>query len=118
MTGRAAWVYVGRLADVLQILTVIGGLAFVAFAVAGVDVLADPSDQTLLLAAIVLGASSLLAVLAGVVRAQAPASGFEENGRATNRMLYVTAAVLFALAVVALALLVYRDPPAQPLCWS
>ena len=53
-----------------------------------------------------------------MVRAQAPASGFEENGRATNRMLYVTAAVLFALAVVALALLVYRDPPAQTLCRS
>lgn len=111
MSAESIWTHVGRLADVLQILTVVGGLAFVALAIAGVDVLADPSNQTLLLAAVVLGLSALLALGTGVTRAQLSDSGFREGDRTTNQVLYATSAVLFALSATAVSLLIFREPP-------
>ena len=108
------WTAAGRLADVLQIVTVIGGGAVVVLSVLGVNPLSDPGDQLLMWVAVGFAVTGLGSIVSAVVRTQRHEAGFEADGASTNRILYLTGAAMLVLALVSVGVLVLRPP--APLC--
>ncbi|MBN9100100.1 MAG: hypothetical protein J0I49_18600 [Pseudonocardia sp.] len=111
MREQLGWQLVGRMADILGILTVLVGVVVSILVSAGVDITERPDDTLLGGATIALAIMGFASIFSGVALAHSDEYAFESNQGSRVYYLYAVGIVLVILAVAVGAFWYFRTPP-------